>query len=318
MIGLRLTDLHLLTERLTLNPRSTVLHVGCGKGLGINELTQRFGCAAYGIEEDLELAREAKPRFCAMIRGELGANMAVAQHAFALVLLPGMSQVREAERVLIWAFARLVPEGVVCTLSPRREAPAFAAMALKRYSILDVCRWQDHHLLFILRRRESFHRPAEGEAGELLKRAPHHPVHLGLRIHVPSAQPGTVTPFRALWREARDLDALLASSNLAQEAVAIIRRPSTAREELPPLPLKQGHIALQLAAGHFDGAVGTGPNRHVVKGRVVRTPVAHEELDEEGRTVTVTQDVLSVVVTAIDGAGVMRRFSSEGAEEKEG
>ncbi len=39
---------------------------------------------------------------------------------------------------------------------------------------------------------------------------------------------------------------------------------------MPPLPLRKGHLALQMAAGHLDGVFGAGEYRHVLKGRVIR------------------------------------------------
>ena len=54
------------------------------------------------------------------------------------------------------------------------------------------------------------------------------------------------------------------------------------RAERPPLPLHQGHIALMLSNGNLDGIVGEGPNRHVVKGRVQKVVIRHEEETESG------------------------------------
>lgn len=38
----------------------------------------------------------------------------------------------------------------------------------------------------------------------------------------------------------------------------------------PPLPLHLGHLSLLLAAGHINGLLGQGPDRHVVRGTVIK------------------------------------------------
>lgn len=48
----------------------------------------------------------------------------------------------------------------------------------------------------------------------------------------------------------------------------------TAHTELtnatPPLPLHMGHLSLLLAAGKINGVLGSGPDRHVVRGTVIK------------------------------------------------
>ena len=61
-----------------------------------------------------------------------------------------------------------------------------------------------------------------------------------------------------------------------------VARVNETRDERPPLPLHQGHIALMLSNGNLDGIVGEGPNRHVVKGKVQKTIVRHEEQTDTG------------------------------------
>ncbi len=126
-----------------------------------------------------------------------------------------------------------------------------------------------------------------------------------------------VEPFRSLWRSPQEVQEILERSTLAQDAITAVTRGQIALDETPPLPLKTGHVALQLATGRFNGAVGMGDNRHVVKGRVVRTPVETEEEDENGEPVTTVRQVLSIEVTAIDKNGEISVLRSDGEGEVE-
>jgi hypothetical protein len=107
---------------------------------------------------------------------------------------------------------------------------------------------------------------------------------------------------------------MLAASPYAADQLAQAFPPPGRLSELPPLPLKPGHLALQLVTGAFDGPVGTGPHRHVVRGRVVRSPVVTEEAGDEG-PVQVTADRLTLEITTVDTTGALRRFGSLATEE---
>ena len=59
----------------------------------------------------------------------------------------------------------------------------------------------------------------------------------------------------------------------------------------PPLPLHLGHLSLLLAAGHINGILGAGQDRHVVRGSVIkRTSVKNEShATENGQCFTTTK-----------------------------
>lgn len=70
----------------------------------------------------------------------------------------------------------------------------------------------------------------------------------------------------------------------------------------PPLPLHQGHIALMLANGKLDGVVGEGQDKHVVKGKVQKIVIKHQEQNEgkiEEREIDQYQ--VSIKVLTMDG-----------------
>lgn len=73
------------------------------------------------------------------------------------------------------------------------------------------------------------------------------------------------------------------------------------------MSLHTGHLGLLLAAGFLDGVVGSGPNRHLVRGRVVKEEVA-DEVEEEGPdgdvvTTRVVRDVYRVQVSLLGLGG---------------
>ena len=82
----------------------------------------------------------------------------------------------------------------------------------------------------------------------------------------------TVIDFQELAREAK-------SSPLWRNFREMTRIDEAANSR-PPLPLHQGHIALMLANGCLDGVVGEGNDRHVVKGKVQKVVVKHQEQNQ--------------------------------------
>jgi len=82
--------------------------------------------------------------------------------------------------------------------------------------------------------------------------------------------------------------------------------PDRPPHAVPPLPIRPGHLALQLACGDVDGVVGAGPHRHLVHGQVTRTPVMVTHAGVQTQT-----DHLRVVITAVDTTGELRTLIGE-------
>ena len=96
---------------------------------------------------------------------------------------------------------------------------------------------------------------------------------------VPKA--GRVNLFRSTVIDLTELEKEAEKSPLWRKLSEFARFDKT-RNERPPLPLHQGHIALMLSNGNLDGIVGEGSNRHVVKGRVQKVVIRHQEQNETG------------------------------------
>lgn len=97
-----------------------------------------------------------------------------------------------------------------------------------------------------------------------------------------------------------------------------VRGRRDAAQETPPLPLRQGHVALQLATGRLDGVLGTGEYRHVVKGRVIRRLGEPEEVVlEDGRHEITRLETLGIEIAALTPEGRVHTFASteEAGEE---
>jgi hypothetical protein len=74
----------------------------------------------------------------------------------------------------------------------------------------------------------------------------------------------------------------------------------------PPLLLHRGHLALLLAAGEIDGAVGAGKSRHVVRGTVRKHVDVVEEEDDEGNVTRREVESLRILVRTLALDGTIR------------
>ena len=110
---------------------------------------------------------------------------------------------------------------------------------------------------------------------------------------------------------------LAAESPLVPQQLGLWSRSGKGPGGLPPHPLKPGHLALELASGHFDGPVGTGDLRHRVKGQVLRRRTQFETTDDEGELMTVTADHLTVAVHTLLPDGTLQSFLAEGDPTEE-
>lgn len=133
-----------------------------------------------------------------------------------------------------------------------------------------------------------------------------------LAFLIPSVPSLTVAPFLSRRLTAEEAARQLTSSTLYEEVVIQSGHMNT--QPTPPLPLRLGHVALQLATGHLDGVVGQGEFRHVVKGRVTRKAVTQEKEFEDGK-VLVSRDALGAEVTTVDAHGRVHQYKSTPEEE---
>jgi hypothetical protein len=130
-----------------------------------------------------------------------------------------------------------------------------------------------------------------------------------LDLEVPAGKAWALPDFFSYVPDPWEAEALLCASTLFQKTTQIARRAHDAR---PPMPLRLGHVALQLATGHLDGVVGEGEERHIVRGRVLRTKVEEQLGPDE----IISRDILSTEIRALtkEGRPVNLMSQSEGGE----
>ncbi len=245
-------------------------------------------------------------------------------------------QQRLEERFLALGARKVMRGGIAVLIVPKPviySHPRFARAYLGHFEHLAAVAWPEgsrksdnpfRQTILVGRRREAYKRPVESDLGAFQALIQHADSPLSLEeglasawqlrerpIKVPAAPKQPVEPFRS-----RELDPgaaieIARRSPLWQD----VRRAAAAgwegRRETPPLPLRQGHIALILSTGLLDGVVGQGSTRHVVKGRVVRQRVQVEEQEDEHGNVTLTeQERVVVEISALDLAGGVFTFTS--------
>ena len=113
--------------------------------------------------------------------------------------------------------------------------------------------------------------------------------------------------------------ATLVQASTTSQAWEALHKSATMRRDAltahPPLPLRQGHVALVVPTGRLDGCVGTDELRHVVKGRVVRRRSEPVEVTlDDGRVETTTHESLCFEITAMTPDGTVYRYTSDAAD----
>ena len=315
----------------TVPPHTVVLDLAAGTGELLMAIGHRYpGVQGYGLESSPLLSTTAQHHGMSVLVGEPGYRVDVEKGAAGLVLLPALSRADEYRDWMRWAWHHLQIGGTVLAWVPSPKLPAlFAAShgfewrgldghdAPHAFSLVALTRLARRTVSSAWRTAAQILATMAFPVSSLrqMSRQPGFPGRLDAwdQCHYPT-HPGPLEPFVSKWRSPAELEQMLAASSYAADQLAQALPPPGRLSELPPLPLKPGHLALQLVTGAFDGPVGEGPHRHVVRGRVVRTPVVTEERGEEG-PVQVTADRLALEITTVDATGVLRRFGSPPTEE---
>ena len=222
-----------------------------------------------------------------------------------------------------YAAKKLVPDGVLLLVLPMdafdEASPTLARAVLARFEVLQVGElpfgqnFPTYPVGFVLRVRPAL-APVKAKDARALsvliaRRATS--AFSSITVPLPAVPLLDVTPFETTRVNPDEALALVRASSLFTEVATEAGRP--AGEATPPLPLRLGHVALQLATERLDGALGYVPNRHVVKGRVVRRHVSETETTKDGE-ITVTHDVLGVEIAALGSGGKVFSFASGGED----
>ena len=311
--------------------QTVVLDLAAGAGDLLEDIRRTDpGVQGYGLEGSPLQAAAAQAQGLPVLAGEPGYQVAIEKEAAGLMLLPALSRSQEYRDWLLWAWHHLKVGGTLLAWVPVPKLGAFFA-ASRGFEWRGLDGYDNRRyfgtvaLTRLPRRTVSSAWRAIAQTAEVadwpistmrqLAAQPGFPGRIDAwnQCRYPG-HPGPLDPFASKWRSAAELEQMLAASPYAADQLAQAFPPPGRLSELPPLPLKPGHLALQLVTGAFDGPVGEGPHRHVVRGRVVRMPVTTEEMGEEG-PVQVTADRLTLEITTVDATGALRRFGSQAPEE---
>jgi hypothetical protein len=302
----------------------TALDPCAGEGLALAQLLERTQGVGYAIELDRDRAREARTRLPHVITGDYRAVRASVA-AFGLLWLNPPYDAAEGddgrerkEKVFLrdtlhW----LAPGGVLVYIIPQvRLAPDVARILAYRCEGLRAWRFPDEEYAdfgqaVVLGRKKKVAGHDEstaealaafgvaGESGAVLPP--------GVREEgyaVPVGSP--IETWRGGEIDPEVLKGELAGSPLWARLREIAGGGKARQAGRPPVDLHRGHLALLLAAGEVDGAVGSGESRHVVRGQVRKVVTTTEEYDDEGRVTRTEHESFRVTVKLVGPDGVVR------------
>lgn len=278
-----------------------------GEGRALRDVTLGTAAETYGLEVNPSRAERARRVLDHIGLG--GAEAAKVSHgAFSLLWLNPpydwqqhdtegpVTTVREEHVFLTRHTLHLAVGGVLIYLVPeaRMTDPATARFLTTHYDNLKAFRFPASEyerfkqaVVFGVRRATP-QRDADAEK-VLIAQAdiglPHLERGMLSGAYTVPVLPAAVPIFRGGRLDVREVAEWVVDSPLW---ASVRRRHDTLRRvgsgslaiERPPLPLRMGHLALEVASGAMDGVVGTGPNRHVAKGVSRKITESEEEVVE--------------------------------------
>lgn len=299
-----------------------------GEGAALAAFVEGTPARTYGVELDEARADEARGRLHRVARGDMMAAR-ISHGAFSLLYFnpPYDWQAAEAddraeERKEVVYLRRchryLRSSGLLVAVVPHQRLEIMARVLSTHFRALRWVRFPDRDyaryaqvVVFGIKRD----RPVREMAAEKALRDVARSDAASLPVLEEQAEPAyripTSNPDVPLFTSgvflADEAAEIERTSSLWQEVGRWLVPPRVDQDEPPPLPFHMGHQAQLLATGALDGVMGTGENRHLVKGQVIKvtdTRVEEEE-DAEGRITEVSKEVESfeIRVRAVRAGG---------------
>ena len=270
----------------------------CGEGLALKHLCDVWNCQAYGIELDEYRAEEAKQILNHVLKCSY-TQTRITNGCFSVLFLNPpydeetfsngtvTSSERKEKLFLKDTIKYLKPKGFLVYIIPQtRLDKAIAKILSYHFEDIRVYRFHDKEydafkqiVVFGVKKRnpeldrDSYNALTKVRDSEL----PELPFAEQTIYSLPNA--GKVNLFRSTVIDLQELAKEAGNSPLWRNFREMTRIDEAANSR-PPLPLHQGHIALMLANGCLDGVVGEGNDRHVVKGKVQKIVVKHQEQNQ--------------------------------------
>ena len=296
-----------------------------GEGIALAQTLDGTQGVGYGVELDRERAREARQRLDHVLTGDYR-TMRASIAAFSLCWCnppyddeTGEEGGRAERKEHAWlrdVVHYLKPGGVLGYILPQqRLSPETARLLAYRFEGLRAFRFPDDTygdfgqcVVLGVKRKAGAHDPESEQALLHFARQGQAAAALAPRpegeppFEVPASGPVKLFSGGVINPEA--LLAELPASRLWARARELTGAARARQAGRPPVLLHRGHLALLLAAGEIDGAVGTGESRHVVRGTVRKHTSVSEEEDDEGNVTRREVESLRILVRtiALDGA----------------
>ena len=303
---------------VTENQPVNALDPCCGEGLALKHLADGWTCRTYGIELDEHRAEGAKQNLNHVLKCSY-TQTRITNGCFSVLFLNPpydeetfsngtvTSSERKEKIFLKDTIKYLRPKGLLVYIIPQpRLDKAIAKILSYRFKDIRFYKFQDEEydtfrqiVVFGVKKKnpeldiDSYSVLANVSKTELSELSlADTPVY-----SLPNA--GKVILFRSTVIDLQEL-AMEAQNSPLWRSFREMTRIDEANNERPPLPLHQGHIALMLANGCLDGVVGEGSDRHVVKGKVQKIVVRHQEQSQgkiEEREIDQYQVSIKVLTT---------------------
>ena len=292
----------------------------CGEGLALKQFADDLTCQTYGVELDEHRAEEAKQNLNHILKCSY-TQTRITNGCFSVLFLNPpyddetfsngtvTSSERKEKIFLKNTIKYLKPKGLLVYIIPQpRLDKSIAKILSYRFEDIRVYRFHDEEydafrqiVVFGVKKKnpeldmDSYYALENVRQTEL----PELPFADKTLYSLPNA--GKVNLFRSTVIDLQEL-ANEARNSPLWRSFREMTRIDVSNNERPPLPLHQGHIALMLANGCLDGVVGEGSDRHVVKGKVQKIVVRHQEQSQgkiEEREIDQYQ--VSIRVLTMDG-----------------
>ncbi len=292
----------------------------CGTGAALKDLVNGSGAVTYGIELDIERAREATGTLDSVAKGAFELAK-VPRNAFGLVLLnppydweTGSEETSRKEyKFLRDAAPALISGGILVYIIPQiRFGRSIARYLDYAFDRIGMARFPDKEYsrfgqMVVVARKKLVKSTSEAAFTKLLSLATsaNLPVLSDIQDtwEVPATQPRLAVEGVACFPEEAER---VAQTSTVLDALkqSVVPRDQAEIRGQPPTPLHKGHISLLLAAGHLDGYVGEGPDTHLVRGTVTKEEreISSEETDSGEETHTLITHRITIKCLTPQGA----------------
>ena len=311
-----------------------VLDPCAGEGEALERLCEALHGEGYAAELQRERAALCREKFENVVWGD-AFQLHLSHNGFSLLYLNPPYDAQGAkqgtyELKFLREFERaLAPGGVLVYLVPQDRVSAAATYLSGHYEDIRVYRFpagefEDYRQVAVLARKRKGYCPDDWQRGYLSR------VGKGMERlqEIPESEAYRVSPYRMLvprvskWQEVLfssaeiDTDWLVAALNERGSAwtnAGLQERlwPSALHRARPLMPLRQGHLALLLAAGYLDNAVLHGPDGDLlVKGVIRKDRIVTYYNEETGRRIE--REVMHASLNALNVAtGIMKTYAGD-------